>query len=162
MLSGFSEEIVSKFWAKVRKSEGCWEWLGGKDFRGYGRFSCGYKTLIGPHRFSWMIHYGGFPIELNVCHKCDNPSCVRPDHLFLGTQSDNNLDAVAKGRQIGAKKRDTRKLTKEEILQIRKTNQRTLLKEHGMFSQRRLAERYGVSPGVIQRIVENKTYKEIV
>lgn len=86
-----------KFWSKVVKSEGCWEWQGAKRSNGYGViYKKGKSTQA--HRFSWMITSGAIPEGMYVCHKCDNRPCVRPDHLFLGTHTDNMRDCGAKGR----------------------------------------------------------------
>mgnify|MGYP001561748375 CR=1 FL=1 len=87
-----------RFHKKIRFTESCWEWTGGKRRRGYGQFSIGNRDLCA-HRVAWMFaNLDTPPSILQVCHKCDNPKCVRPDHLFLGTKSDNMRDAVAKGR----------------------------------------------------------------
>lgn len=86
-----------------RGSDGeCWEWLGGKDRHGYGQFRTEkkqHKTMA--HRFSYEIHIGPIPDGMKVCHSCDNPSCVNPDHLWVGTQADNVRDMIAKGRDNG-------------------------------------------------------------
>lgn len=93
-----------RFWTKVRKNDGdqCWEWLAGRDKDGYGMFSIGPRAIArshGAHRVSWMLEFGMPPSKFQVLHTCDNPPCVRPDHLFLGTNADNIRDMVAKGRQ---------------------------------------------------------------
>lgn len=94
-----SKSIEERFWEKVRKSpepDGCWEWTASKFRNGYGSF-----VVLGErraHRVSWEIHNGPIPDGLWVLHKCDNPSCVRPDHLFLGDRRTNMLDCVSKGR----------------------------------------------------------------
>lgn len=88
--------LADKFWSKVRKSDACWEWSGSRNGQGYGLFWNG-KRNIGAHRFAWMLMHGD-PGQMNVCHKCDNPPCVRPDHLFLGTTADNVRDMWVKGR----------------------------------------------------------------
>ena len=81
-----------RFWAKVVKTDGCWERVGP-----YATFRVAGQD-IGSHRYSWILHYGPIPEGMMVCHRCDNPPCVRPDHLFLGDAFDNMRDAAAKKR----------------------------------------------------------------
>lgn len=91
-----------RFWKYVEKTDGCWWWRGAcqGDRLRYGFMSAGsVARRIKAHRLSWELAHGEIPTGLCVCHKCDNPLCVRPDHLFLGTQKDNSQDMVRKGRQ---------------------------------------------------------------
>lgn len=88
---------MEEFWKRVDKTDYCWNWVGSKR-RGYGRFMFRDK-IIGTHRISYIIHKGEIPKGMLICHKCDNPSCVNPDHLFLGTHKDNAHDCVIKGRK---------------------------------------------------------------
>lgn len=88
---------IDRFWKYVVKSESCWLWIGSKGSRGYGQLHINRKP-VRAHRFSWELHYGPIPAGMEVCHHCDNPPCVRPDHFFLGTQADNLKDMVNKGR----------------------------------------------------------------
>ncbi len=97
---GYRTAIEIRFWDKVVKSDECWEWQGAHDPRGYGFIGApgGGKNLLA-HRVSWELHNGAIPQGRYVLHRCDNPRCVRPDHLFLGTHADNMADRQAKGRQ---------------------------------------------------------------
>lgn len=94
-----TKPLADRFWAKVEKTATCWLWTGAK-YGGYGRLNPGKHSGVPlrAHRVSWELHYGPIPQGMVVCHRCDNPSCVRPDHLFLGSHEDNMLDAVRKGR----------------------------------------------------------------
>ena len=86
-----------RFWAFVRKSDSCWVWTGDVVQGGYGRFQM-HGTKVLAHRMSYEIAFGAFDASLKVLHRCDNPPCVNPAHLWLGTAKDNALDAMAKGR----------------------------------------------------------------
>lgn len=89
---------MQRFFNKIEKSEdGCWLWKAGSRGNGYGAFKLHHKT-IDAHRISWMLHYGDIPNGMFVCHKCDVRQCVNPDHLFLGTNSDNMKDCYRKNR----------------------------------------------------------------
>lgn len=91
--------LADRFWAKVDISGDCWLWSGAIYAEsGYGRLSFQRKAL-GAHRVAWQLVNGPIPDGMLVCHRCDNPPCVRADHLFLGTQSDNIADMWAKGRR---------------------------------------------------------------
>lgn len=88
-------DLATRFWAKVEKGDGCWNWTAA-NVRGYGRISINNR-MFRAHRVSYEMHRGPIPEGLEICHRCDNPRCVRPDHLFVGTRSDNIRDRVAKG-----------------------------------------------------------------
>lgn len=91
------QNVAPRFWSKVEKTAGCWFWGGARLKAGYGVFQIGRKACKA-HRVVYELTYGPIPPGLCVCHSCDNPSCVRPDHLWLGTHQDNATDRQTKGR----------------------------------------------------------------
>lgn len=153
-----NEKIKKRFFRKVEiiPFHSCWEWTACLDMSGYGQMNIGAKKSERAHRISWIIHNGKIPDLLCVLHKCDNRSCVNPDHLFLGTRQDNNADMMAKGRKVtvkGAKHR-LAKLIDSQVVEIRKKRaQGAKLTD--------LSETYGVSVSVISKICLKKTWAHI-
>jgi hypothetical protein len=93
--------VHMRFWSKVQVPQDrnqCWVWFGGSDQHGYGCLNTGLGKSMRAHRYSWVLHFGEIPDGLWVLHHCDNPSCVNPAHLWLGTQTDNMQDMAKKGR----------------------------------------------------------------
>jgi hypothetical protein len=107
----FVMQQSDRFWAKVQKSDGCWEWTAAHLPQGYGEFMMKLPSEVRArphraHRVAWMLaNKRLIPAGLYVCHHCDNPKCVRPEHLFLGTHADNTRDMVKKGRHFLGKER---------------------------------------------------------
>jgi hypothetical protein len=122
----------------IKLPNGCWEWQRGKHKR-YGRYRGRYA-----HRVSWERAHGSLPADLFVCHKCDNPPCVNPDHLFLGTARDNTDDMVAKGRV-------NRKLSSKEVVEIRASGADVPA----------LAAKYGVGCEQIYRIRGRRSWRHV-
>lgn len=144
-----------RFWNQVDKSGECWEWIGTTNDRGYGLFRYNYGDYRA-HRFSYELAHGPIIEEgMFVCHKCDNPLCVRPDHLFLGTTQENTTDKVSKGRQARGETSGNSILTEEQV--------RSMIQEYipGRFGYRVLAQKYGVSAGHVARIIKGKLWKHI-
>ncbi len=145
--------LLERFWSKVEVhgSDECWEWTAYKD--PYGQIWAWGKQRK-THRISWGLHYGAIPDGMCICHHCDNPGCVNPAHLFLGTKADNNADMCAKGRQVVGEKQHLAKLTQEQVLEIRR------LYAQGM-SQGELGKCYGVHQVNVGFIVRRETWKHI-
>ena len=152
-----------KFWEHVNKGapDECWEWRG-VCAGGYGSLSYDIRdetglavrrVKVGTHRYSWEIHVGPIPDGLLVLHKCDNPVCVNPTHLFLGTLQDNMADRNAKGRQAHHERHPRARLTLEQVADIR-----------AAFAAGRkklqLARDYGVGRTTIQALLAGKTWKD--
>jgi HNH endonuclease len=149
-----------RFWAQVNKDGPeyptlgkCWVWTGVLN-KGYGCFRFGNETHA--YRASWIIHYGKIPEGMRVLHKCDNPPCVNPEHLFLGTAADNSADMARKGR-AGASK-----FTFEQVKDIRTRFIGSPGGQHHKGGNaRQLAEEFGVTPGAILSVVRRRSYKHI-
>jgi len=151
------KKIEDRFWEKVEVGgwDDCWEWLGYKKKEGYGTFWFEERSGYA-HRFSWLLYYGPVPSGMCICHHCDNPSCVNPEHLFLGTDKDNSQDAVKKGRMPNGETHGCSKLTEEKVLQIREEYANMPIR-----SQRKLARKYKVSQRHIGDIVNRKNWTHI-
>lgn len=141
---------LHRFWSRIERGDDCWEWTGTREHYGHGCLKVGNYAWKA-HRLSWTLHHGPVPDGAFVLHRCDNPPCVRPDHLFLGTQADNVRDMIEKGRAKhtprpgGANSYD--KLSVSDVLEIRRRY------AEGNIRQRDLGNDFGVSQTEISRIV---------
>ena len=146
-------DLPERFWAKVRKSDGCWEWTASRNQKGYGELKVDGSKNSTAHRVSWQLHNGPIPTGLHVLHHCDNPPCIRPDHLFLGTNRDNAQDAAVKGRRASMRgtNNNAARLSPEAARAIRN---RVALGA----PQRAVAADYGVAPQTVWRIVHGETW----
>ena len=145
--------IEKRFWSKVRyeKGSGCWVWTGHKDNNGYGKFYYDREACLA-HRVSYEIEYKAIPKGMYVCHHCDNPSCVRLSHLFLGTQTDNMQDSTKKGRiSKGEHRQHIAKLTEIQVIAILKDTR----------PQREIAKDYNINQSQISRIKQGKQWKHV-
>lgn len=148
-----SSDATERFWGKVDiGAEGeCWEWQAYTSSTRYGEFYyLGKKE--GAHRVAWMLTYGAIPPDADVCHHCDNPSCVNPTHLFVGTRLDNAADAVSKGRIRRGSASPQARLTESEVREIRRRYKAESVYQH------ELAAEYGVSRGTIASITQRKSW----
>jgi hypothetical protein len=135
--------LADRFWAKVDKSGECWEWRGALQTKGYGVIRIDGRLQL-THRVSHDLEVG--PVEgLNVLHRCDNPKCVRPSHLFLGTQADNMTDKASKGRA-------SKKLTAEDVRYIKAAT--------GV-PYKDLAWLFHVDPTLISQIMRGKIWRHV-
>ena len=148
--------LEERLWDKVsrRGEDDCWEWSA-YSIDGYGRIYDKGRLVLA-HRVSWEINNGPIPSDMHCLHKCDNPSCVNPGHLFLGDHSDNMRDMGAKGRSrasLGGTN-DNSKLTEESVIEIRRMA--ACGNDHKW-----LASLYGVMPSCISKIVTYRTWSHI-
>ena len=162
-----TDDVVDRFWAKVdrRGPDDCWEWQAAERSKGYGAFKVGGHAELA-HRVIWTITNGSIPNSLFVCHHCDNPGCVNPKHLFIGSHSDNMRDAYYKGRikmpansvsfRYGkGENNPNSKLTDADVLDIRR------LYADGGVTYRSLSEYYGVDHTLIYQVVRRKRWTHI-
>ena len=152
-----NETARNRFWAKVKKNSSCWEWTAGKTKFGYGTFNNGSGSRLA-HRVSWVIENGPVPDGKLVCHTCDNPSCVNPKHLFVGTQSDNVCDMWAKGRggagALPGIENHRSKICDKDVVAIRARL------DSGEY-QRVIAKDYGLTQSNVSHIATGKTWSHI-
>jgi len=158
---GLSLSFPRRFWEKIQKTETCWLWTGAKGGKGYGMIWRGGENpptiYINATRASWLLHRGPIPDGLDVCHDCrpnkDNPACVRPDHLWLGTVGQNMIDAHRK-RDPNAERKITWVLSAGQVLTIRS------LKEAGATTNE-IAELFHIDPGHVRDVVNRRIWKHI-
>lgn len=146
--------LAERFWEKVEKRspEDCWEWTHCRTKFGYGRIANGDGKVVTTHRVSWQIHNGPIPEKMWVLHKCDNPPCVNPDHLFLGTGKENNLDCETKGRARRLHGTDNGNCKySDEIIEIVRSNTMT---------EKMLREQYGISRGYVWKVRRGQFRKD--
>lgn len=161
-LGPISTEAADRFFTYVKKSDGCWLWQGGHLKSGYGNFKLASYTMRLAHRVAYAIAYGPVPQGVNVLHHCDNPPCVRPDHLFLGTDADNVADMLAKGRHYASthpekalrgERHPRTPLTWTQVCEIRERY------ASGAGSLSSLGREFAVTPQAIRAIVTGQSWK---
>ena len=136
------------FWDKVLKiPNGCWEWTGNTR-NGYGQLKLN-DTCYAAHQVAWFLHIGHWPVNW-VLHKCDNKTCVNPNHLYDGTQSDNQIDHISRGSLS-----NNLKLRPQQVLEIRG------LLDFGFLTQKEIAKRYGVKRSAISAINTGHSWSHV-
>lgn len=153
----YTQKNINNFWKKVNKTDKCWEWTGGKHTQGYGQLKI--KNITNKaHRVSFeMYHNRRINEGMCICHICDNPSCVKPDHLFEGTHTDNMIDRNNKGRANipTGEKHHKCKLTEKQVLEIRDEYAK------GETTLKKLGDEHGVDFSTISLIIRRENWKHI-
>ena len=148
---------TTHFWSRVARSnsESCWEWQGGKTPDGYGKAGHKHRNYLA-HRLAWELTFGPIPEGLQVLHRCDNPPCCNPAHLFLGTHADNMRDMAAKSRRDSHGEKNNRaKLTVKQVLEIRER----YIPDGSRNSV--LAAEYGVCAATIGNVGKRETWRSV-
>lgn len=149
----YGSPLPLRFWNKVHfidDATSCWEWRAGLHPTGYGTLQIGRGYELA-HRISYRLAHGAIPDGAHILHKCDNPACVRPDHLFVGTHADNMRDMAKKGRMNGG---HGVKLNPAKVRQIRQLNAEGA-------TQQSLADQFGVALMTINHVIKRRTWKHI-
>lgn len=147
---------IERFWSHVEQGPDCWEWTSARNSAGRGVVTIDGKALMA-YRVAWTLSVGPIPEGLFVCHRCDHPWCVRPSHLFVGTQLDNQRDMCAKKRShipIGELNHEA-KLTPEQVIEIRARYADGARRSF-------LARRYGVTYANVEAIVKRRSWKHLL
>lgn len=146
-----SGTLEDRFFSRFKKLEnGCWQWQAHADKDGYGVLP-GDKRNVRAHRFSYEHHFGPIPEGMSVCHKCDNPGCVNPDHLFIGSAKDNAQDALSKRRHYIGAKNGRSKITEDQARFIISSN----------MNDPSLAAMFGVHRSTINKIKRSSTWRHL-
>lgn len=175
-----TKTVAERFWPKVQRGDGCWLWTAAVHRNGYGKFNIGGKIVLA-HRVAWALSVGTVPEGSYVCHRCDNPTCVRPDHLFIGTPVDNRQDSISKQRDHVGPLKDEKdyhrpravvgqrmtenmprgsqckwaKLSEDQVRDIRLRYSTTRV------TQRTLSTEFGVSLMTINDIIHRRRWKHL-
>jgi hypothetical protein len=147
-----TEERIHRFWLRVdvRGPDDCWIWKRGRTAAGYGQFGIAQRKGYA-HRFSWIIANGPIPAGMHILHRCDNPPCVNPAHLLLGTHDENMKDAARKGRVHPGELHGMAKLTDAAVREIRGSTEYLYV----------LAQRYGVSISSVARVRRREAWVHV-
>jgi len=147
------EEKLKKY---VIDDRNCWNWIGSKDRDGYGVFGHHRNKQLRAHRASYGLYVGEIPNGMMVCHFCDNPSCINPKHLFVGTAKDNTQDMIRKQRRpvLSGEVHPNAKLKEHQVHEIKQLRKQNVLLTN-------IANQYGISFQTVSSIAKGKTWKHI-
>lgn len=134
-------------------NSGCWLWMGRMDRNGYG-VMINRGRLLWAHRAAWQVWRGEIPDGMRICHRCDTPACINPDHHFLGTQRDNIRDASRKGRMACGERQGNAKLKSADVIAIRE------LAAQGVY-QRKIAAQFGITQPAVSEIVSRRKWRHL-
>jgi len=150
---------IQKFWQKVDKNgpNGCWVWTGYRQRFGHGWL--GRRGLA--HRHAWELLKGPLPADKCLLHKCDNPPCVNPAHLYLGDRADNARDSVSKDRHARGERNRRNKLTEAQVIEIKQKFRKEGTHQGARSNAKELAAEYGVGDGAITAIVYGRYWKHV-
>ena len=161
-------DIADKFWSRVDKSGECWNWTSSCTKAGYGQIQARkvHPAPILAHRVSWILTFGPIPPGGHVLHRCDNPPCVNPDHLFIGDQRTNNSDRTAKGRTAsgdrnGSRTRPDRRANGERCGSSKLTVDMVRSIRSAVGTQREIAAEFKISQQQVSMIVTRKHWKHV-
>lgn len=150
----YDEDMKQKLFSKIKQVNDCWEWQGSLHRQGYGNFPYKNSGQLA-HRVSWILFNGEIPSGMNICHKCDNPPCVNPDHLFVGSYQDNINDMFRKGRKNHQGENHPKvKLSSSQVLEIRELLNKKITQEE-------ICKKYGITNGHVGSIKHKRTWKLI-
>ena len=154
--------VINRFWKYVfpMSDDLCWIWTGYSHLYGYGLLRIGSLThqtrrMETAHRISYAIHHGDIPVGMFVCHRCDHPECVNPNHLFLGNNDDNMRDCYTKNRTAHGEKQGRHKLTANDVLRIREYSKNKT--KTGV----ELAKTFGISRATVSNIINGKIWVRV-
>lgn len=148
------KRIGQRLMQHVIVEDGCWRWKGSMSPFGYGRFNV-LGQVWHAHRIAWILRFGPIKDNQQILHRCDNPQCTNPDHLFAGTDLDNQRDAVSKGRHLNGERCPQTILTESDVKAIRGDYKRRIVGRY------QLGIRFGVSSSCIQAVITRRTWKHV-
>lgn len=156
-----STKDIARFEKKINKTEGCWLWIG--ELReGYGRFTIrckGKNKHLRPHRVAYFLEHGPFDYNMLVCHHCDNPVCVNPEHLFLGTDKDNSDDKIKKDRHAYGQRLPQTKLKEADVLEIVRRCKNNKWKQNGR--TKAVAAEFGICQDNVYAILNGRSWSHL-